>query len=98
MRGTEDFSSPELLTGIQLYEECEALEELDGHTRDVVAADAWSVGAILFNAATGMTTAQSYIHAVGNRLIVHLLGGLRNRRYRERHILTMPLRLWHLPC
>ncbi|KAL3153533.1 hypothetical protein ABBQ38_011864 [Trebouxia sp. C0009 RCD-2024] len=73
VRGTEDFSSPELLTGIQLYEECEALEELDGHTRDVVAADAWSVGAILFNAATGMTTAQSYIHAVGNRLIVHLL-------------------------
>lgn len=62
VRGTEDFSSPELLTGIKLYEECESLEELDGHTRDVVAADAWSVGAILFNAATGMTRALTKLH------------------------------------
>ena len=56
VRGTEDFASPELLTGIKLYEDCESMEELEGHTRDVVAADAWSIGGILFNAATGITT------------------------------------------
>lgn len=37
-----------------MYEDCDSLEDLDGETRDVVAADAWSVGAILFNAATGI--------------------------------------------
>ena len=40
LRGTEDFSSPELLTGMKLYEDCEYLDELDGEVRDVVAADA----------------------------------------------------------
>lgn len=59
LRGTEDFSSPELLTGMKLYEDCEYLNELDGAVRDVVAADAWSVGAIIFNAATGVKHALS---------------------------------------
>ena len=53
IRGTEDFTSPELLTGMQLYEDCEDDEVLEGEMRDVVAADAWSVGAIIYNAATG---------------------------------------------
>lgn len=59
LRGTEDFSSPELLTGIKLYEDCEYLDELDGEVRDVVAADAWSIGAIIFNAATGVKSGVS---------------------------------------
>lgn len=54
VRGTEDFSSPELLTGMKLYEDCEYLDDLGGEVRDVMAADAWSIGAIIFNAATGV--------------------------------------------
>lgn len=63
VRGTEDFSSPELLTGIKLYEDCKYLEDLDGEVRDVVAADVWSVGAIIFNAATGALTSLSHVDA-----------------------------------
>lgn len=51
--GTPDFSSPELLTAVQLFADCDDLADLDEEVRNVVAADAWSVGAMIYNAATG---------------------------------------------
>ena len=48
-----DFVAPEMVTVSQLFDECENLEDLDGHTRNVVAADAWAVGATVYHAGTG---------------------------------------------
>ena len=50
---TPDFASPELLTCMKLADECEDWSELDGEMRDMVAADAWSVVATIYIAATG---------------------------------------------
>ena len=52
-RGTPEFSSPELLTGMLLYDKRKDDRNLQGEMRDVAAADVWSVGAIIYNAATG---------------------------------------------
>ena len=38
---------------MKLADECEDWRELDGDMRDMVAADAWSVGATIYFAATG---------------------------------------------
>ena len=47
-----DFVAPEMVTANKQYWEYD-LEELEGQVRNVVAADAWAVGAILYYAATG---------------------------------------------
>lgn len=51
--GTPDYLAPEMVTATQLFLGCEDLDDLDGHTRNLIAADAWAAGAIIFFAATG---------------------------------------------
>lgn len=48
-----NFVAPEMVTAKQMCEDCQCLDELEGHTRNVVAADAWAVGALIFYVATG---------------------------------------------
>lgn len=54
-----DFVAPEMVTASQLFDECAELEDLEGHMRNVIAADAWAVGATLYHAATGCTLVES---------------------------------------
>lgn len=87
IRGTEDFTSPELLIGMKLYEDCEYLDDLDGEVRDVVAADAWSIGAIIFHAATGSIT-----HAENLRAAYIM------RRHEQWKVATLPCPVNTLAC
>lgn len=51
-----DYVAPEMVTANQLYWACD--DTLDSQLRNVVAADAWAVGAIIFYAATGSELVQ----------------------------------------
>lgn len=56
--GTPDYLAPEMVIAAQLFQATEDLDDLNGNTRNVIAADAWAAGAVIFFAATGDTLAE----------------------------------------
>ena len=92
---TPDFASPELLTCVRLADECEDLGELDGEMRDMVAADAWSVGATIYYAATGQFVVPdvSACHLVGSSVTdgEHLRSTFLIQRHQHWKVTALPL-------
>lgn len=53
---TPDYIAPEVVVARHLLKDCKTIEELDeweGYMYNVVAADAWAAGAVIYFAATG---------------------------------------------